>query len=93
MPPGNRLRAGGRRRSYKAEHAALAQQHREAGDSYRSVAKKLGLSLVKPQRVLAEPTPTPLRWTERERLSYFIHQDFGLFKMRRAQGLSSFTKQ
>jgi hypothetical protein len=87
------LRAGGRRLSYKAEHVALAQQLREAGDSYRPVAKQLGLSLVKPQRVLAEPTPTQLRCTERERPSYFIHQDFGLFRMRRAQGLSSFTKQ
>lgn len=52
---------GGRRRSYTPEQAALAHQLREAGDSYRTVAKKLGLSLATVQRILAEPPVTAVR--------------------------------
>ena len=44
---------GGRRSIYTPEQAALAQQLREAGDSYRTAAKKLGLSLATAQRILA----------------------------------------
>jgi hypothetical protein len=48
----------------KALAALERQLIRVAGDSYRAVAKKLGLSQAPPQRVLAEPTPTQLGWTE-----------------------------
>jgi DNA invertase Pin-like site-specific DNA recombinase len=44
---------GGRRRSYTAEQAEMAARLREEGESYRSIARKLGLSLATVQRVLA----------------------------------------
>lgn len=43
---------GGRRKSYTPEQAQLARQLREAGDSFRTVAKKLGLSLATVQRII-----------------------------------------
>lgn len=46
---------GGRRKSYTPEQAQLARELRGAGDSFRSVAKKLGLSLATVQRIVAEP--------------------------------------
>lgn len=43
---------GGRRKSYTPEQAELARQLREAGDSVRTVAKKVNLSLATVQRIL-----------------------------------------
>jgi hypothetical protein len=43
---------GGRRRSYTDEQAEMVRELREAGDSLRTIGKKLGLSLGTVQRVL-----------------------------------------
>jgi DNA invertase Pin-like site-specific DNA recombinase len=43
---------GGRRRSYTPEQAGMVRDLRDAGDSLRTIGKKLGLSLGTVQRVL-----------------------------------------
>lgn len=43
---------GGRRRSYTPEQAGMVRELREAGESLRTIGKKLGLSLGTVQRVL-----------------------------------------
>lgn len=44
---------GGRRKSYTPEQAEMAARLRGEGESFRSIARKLGLSLATVQRVLA----------------------------------------
>jgi DNA invertase Pin-like site-specific DNA recombinase len=44
---------GGRRKSYTPEQADMAMRLRSEGESFRSIARKLGLSLATVQRILA----------------------------------------
>jgi DNA invertase Pin-like site-specific DNA recombinase len=44
---------GGRRKSYTPEQAEMAARLRAEGESFRSIARKLGLSLATVQRILA----------------------------------------
>lgn len=58
---------------------------RKAGDSYRTVAKKLGLSLANPQRVLVEPTPIQ-HWDGRRGKTPLLLHPPGLWLVQDATG-------